>query len=188
MDEDGDYDKTLSSTSNYSRSGWCDFCESFFRFRDRHIRSKKHQTNRPREAFQKLDELISVCGTLDDFIHRTLVDTKKRKRDDEGEEGEAGVAVTPVADHGPRSKRTKTLSVCFEDEVHRSSDDGVPVKRGKTISMCFDEDKLPSSDYYVCPKVVEVDSSVVMDDTIVMDESVVVEPSERSIAMEDMIR
>jgi len=78
IDDDG-VEKTLSSTSNYSRSGWCDFCESFFRIRDRHIKSKKHQTNRPLETFQKLDELIAACGTLDDFIARA--DEAKMKRE-----------------------------------------------------------------------------------------------------------
>jgi len=81
-DDDGmeDEEKTLSSTSNYSRSGWCDFCESFFRIRDRHIKSKKHRLNRPLETFRALDELITSCGTLDDFVNRADEIRKEREK------------------------------------------------------------------------------------------------------------
>jgi len=71
-------EKTLSSTSNYSRSGWCDFCESFFRFRDRHIKSKKHQHNIPLENFKVLDRLIRK-SSLDDFLRSAMEEKTKRE-------------------------------------------------------------------------------------------------------------
>ena len=66
-DSDGE-SKSISSTSNYSRSGYCDFCESFFRCRDRHIQSKKHQFNIPYENFKKLDDLVTNGGSFDEFL------------------------------------------------------------------------------------------------------------------------
>lgn len=66
--------KTLSSTSKYSKSGYCDFCESFFRFRDRHIKSKKHQANIPLETFKAIDELITNCP-FDDFLLSSCPDS-----------------------------------------------------------------------------------------------------------------
>jgi len=71
--------KTFSSTSKYSQSGWCDFCESFYRLRDRHIRSKKHQTNIPLECYHKLDELITSSGSFKDFV-RSAEETRKKAR------------------------------------------------------------------------------------------------------------
>lgn len=65
-------DKSISSTSNYSKSGYCDFCECFFRCRDRHIQTKKHQYNIPYENFNKLDDLISNGGSFDDFLKAML--------------------------------------------------------------------------------------------------------------------
>lgn len=61
-------EKSISSTSNYSKSGYCDFCESFFRCRDRHINTKKHQCNIPYENFKKLDDLIVNGVNFDEFL------------------------------------------------------------------------------------------------------------------------
>ena len=67
--------KSISSTSNYSKSGYCDFCESFFRYRDTHIRSKRHQRNIPYENFKRLDELIHKGGHFNDFL-KTMTEKK----------------------------------------------------------------------------------------------------------------
>ena len=160
-EDDADYDKTLSSTSNYSRSGWCDFCESFFRFRDRHIRSKKHQTNRPLETFQKLDKLISACGTLDDFVQRG-VDEKKNQI----------VVADLTGTQSFRGRKRKTLSVCFEDEIHLSSVE-LPRKRANKMGSCFEEDNLQLSDFHACQKEQKEDMDTSVIDTSVVDISVV---------------
>jgi len=75
----GSFQTFSQSSTKYSKDGWCDFCEAFYRFRGQHVRSKKHRANIPRDCYRKLDELIGK-SPLEDFLGR-LEDRRK-----EGEE------------------------------------------------------------------------------------------------------